>query len=219
MITPMDHRSDPASPGETTLLVRRAIGGDLRSVEWIVTHFTPFLLAQARYRLSKHLQSLYDPEDLVQRAWAITIPRLATIEPRGGRYTPVLMRFLSSVVYQDYRNLLQKHLGKPVELQAEKSEDDRSGTPAGQLAADSLAVSARAVRSERVAALRAAIERLSPEDREVLILHGIEELPFKVISAKIGVNESTLRSRYRKALGELKKEFPPSMIEELEAED
>jgi RNA polymerase sigma factor (sigma-70 family) len=218
MITTMDNHPDAVAHNETTLLVRRAVGGDLRSLDQIVTHFSPFLLAQAQYRLNKHLQSLYDPEDLVQRTWAVTIPRLHAIQPRNGRYTPVLMRFLSSVIFQDYRNLLQKHMGKPVELQPDQAPDAVSATPAGQIAADSLAVSARAVKSERVAALRAAIEQLDAQDREVLILHALEELPFKVIAAKLGVNESTLRSRYRHALQELKKEFPRQMIEELEAE-
>jgi len=210
-------RDADESAAETTIHVRRARAGDAGSLEWLVTHFTPLLLSQARYRLGRHLQGLYDAEDLVQNAWMITIGRLGELRPRDGRITPVLLSYLSSVILQNYRNLLAKHMGKPV-LPPAGGESSTVASRLAELPAPVSTIPGKAIRNERVLELRRAIDRLDEEGREILILHGVEQLPFKVISTKLGVNESTLRSRYHRALQELKATFPSQMIAELEAE-
>jgi RNA polymerase sigma factor (sigma-70 family) len=210
-------REAEGSHADTTIHVRRARAGDLGSLEWIVTHFTPLLLSQARYRLGRHLQGLYDPEDLVQNAWMITIGRFKDLQFRNGRITPVLLSYLSSVILQDYRNLLAKHMGKPVPP-AEGGADTIAAARLAEIPADTSTVATKAIRHERVRELRLAIDRLSEQDQEILILHGVEQLPFKLIGAKLGLNESTLRSRYHRALQELKATFPSQMIAEMERE-
>jgi len=200
---------------DTTLHVRGAIQGERASLDWVVTHFTPFLLAQAHYRVGRHLRGLYDPEDLVQRTWAIAIGRPGTIQPRGDRYTPVLMSFLSAVLLQDYRNLLRKHINRPREAQAQSDPRETSEDRMGRIPATTSGVTTKAVRSARVAELWSALQKLSDEDREVLILRGIEQLPFKAVAEKLGVNIATLRWRYHEALKKLKPLFPAQMLEEL----
>ena len=209
--------SDQAND-DTTVHVRGAIQGERASVEWVVTHFTPFLLAQAHYRVSRHLRGLYDPEDLVQRTWAIALGRLDTIEPRRDRYTPVLMSFLSSVLLQDYRNLLRKHINRRREPQADRESGDTSNDQMAQIPETASGVTTKAVRSARVAELWEAMQKLPEEDREVLILRGIEQSPFKTIAEKLGVNIGTLRWRYHEALKKLKPLFPVQMLEELAEE-
>ena len=84
-----------------------------------------------------------------------------------------------------------------------------------QIPATTSGVTTKAVRSERVAELWEAIQKLSDEDREVLILRGIEQSPFKAIAEELGVNIGTLRWRYHEALKKLKPLFPAQMLEEL----
>jgi RNA polymerase sigma-70 factor (ECF subfamily) len=203
---------------DTTLHVRGAIRGERACVDWVVTHFTPFLLAQAQYRVGRHLRGLYDPEDLVQRTWTIALGRLDTIQPRRDRYTPVLMSFLSSVLLQDYRNLLRKHINRRREPQADRESRDTSADRMAQIPETASGVITKAVRSARVAELWSALQRLSVEDREVLVLRGIEQLPFKAVAEKLGVNIGTLRWRYHEALKKLKPLFPAQMLEELAEE-
>lgn len=216
MLRMAEREEVPGAHNETSLQVRGALGGDAASLDWTITHFTPFLLAQARYRLSRHLQGLYDPEDLVQRVWAVSLPRLGNIQAQGGRFTPVLLSFLGAVLLQDYRNLLAKHMDKPVARQPEREPEGLSGDPINRIPASSSNAASHLVRSERVRELRDTLESLSDEDREIVVLHGIEQLPFKAIAAKLDANESTLRSRYHRALQQLKRRFPPSMIAEME---
>jgi RNA polymerase sigma factor (sigma-70 family) len=59
------------------------------------------------------------------------------------------------------------------------------------------------------------MQKLPHEDREVLILRGIEQLPFKAIAEELGVNIGTLRRRYHEALKKLKPLFPAQMLEDL----
>jgi len=214
----MQHESGIGSErpdDDTTFHVRGAIQGERACVEWVVTHFTPFLLAQAHYRVDRHLRGLYDPEDLVQRTWTIALGRLETIQPRHDRYTPVLMSFLSSVLLQDYRNLLRKHINRRRELEADRESRDTSEDQMGQIPATTSGVTTKAVSSERVAELWEAMQKLPDEDREVLILRGIEQSPFKAIAEELGVNIGTLRRRYHEALKKLKPLFPAQMLEDL----
>jgi RNA polymerase sigma factor (sigma-70 family) len=219
-VTERSGSPDRLGNAETTLHVRGAVGGDPNSLEWIVTHFTPFLLAQAHYRIGRRLQGLYDPEDLVQRTWAIALGRLGSIIPQSDRYTPVLMRFLSAILLQDYRNLLKKHAGKRRDLQSEDFTDSLKD-PMAQVPAHMTAISTKAVRGERTAELWAAVRGLEEKDREILVMHGIEQLPFNEIATRLGPAGpavGTLRWRYHEALKRLKERFPAQMIEELEAE-
>jgi RNA polymerase sigma-70 factor (ECF subfamily) len=50
---------------------------------------------------------------------------------------------------------------------------------------------------ERARRLRAALERVSPKRRAVVILHDLEELEVEEIAAIVGANEGTVRSRLR----------------------
>jgi RNA polymerase sigma-70 factor (ECF subfamily) len=52
-------------------------------------------------------------------------------------------------------------------------------------------------RRERVRRLRAALERVSPKRRAVVILHDLEELEIREIAGIVGANELTVRSRLR----------------------
>jgi RNA polymerase sigma factor (sigma-70 family) len=162
------------------------------------------------------LAGVCEPEDLAQNVWLITIPRLKDLQPRDGRLTPVLMSFLSSALLKNYRNLLSKRLAKPIGNRG--GGDTSIGDPMAALPAKTSTAAAKAVRNQRVAELHRAIERLPRRDREILILHAIEQLPFPVIAKKLGMNTNTLRTRYHRSLQELKSSFPQGMIAELEEE-
>jgi RNA polymerase sigma-70 factor, ECF subfamily len=52
-------------------------------------------------------------------------------------------------------------------------------------------------RRERIGRLRAALERVSPKRRAVVILHDLEELGIPEIAAIVGAKDTTVRSRLR----------------------
>lgn len=49
------------------------------------------------------------------------------------------------------------------------------------------------------------LQELSPEQREIVILRVYEDLPFKDIGKMLGINTSTVKSRYRLAITNMRK--------------
>lgn len=196
--------------------VRRALAGDLESLAAVVERFTPLLLAQASYRLGTKLKRFADPEDVVNDVWARALPRLSTIEVREGRMTPVLVKFLSIALLRRVRDLFEKHvLGKKL---AEAAEGVDTGDPLAALPAEQSGVVTRAVKKERQGLLAAAIDGLPPNDREVLVLRGIEMRTNQEVAAMLEIDADAASTRYRRALARLEESAPKSLLRDFMAD-
>ena len=201
--------SDP-----TTVHVGRALGGDARAMGWIVERFSPLLLVQARQRLGPLLAGVAEPEDVVGEAWATALPKLAELPERDGRRTPVVLRFLSSIVLNKVNNLLTRSLRRgevrPGELGAGGSEAIAALPTSVTDALDLV------VRDERARALREGIERLGEADRELVVLRGIEQRPNAEVAELLGIEPNTCAVRFRRALERLRGELPGTLLDELD---
>ena len=62
---------------------------------------------------------------------------------------------------------------------------------------------------ELSAAVRAAMRRLAPDHREVIVLHHLEELPVADIALTLGVAEGTVKSRLSRARAHLERLLRP----------
>jgi RNA polymerase sigma factor (sigma-70 family) len=181
------------------------VDGDRASLEWLVGRLTPLLVAQVAYRMGPTLRSTHDPEDLVQDAWLVILPRLDDLVARNGRLTPVLLEFMSRTLRHTVRNLMRK--------QARAGAAPR--TPVDSVAADKSGVVTRACRGELRSLVRERIQELDPIDREVLIVRGIEQLPNRAAAALLGLGPTALAMRYRRALDRLRGALPGSVFAEL----
>lgn len=198
-----------SDPPVTSIQLRRALAGDAESLDWIIDHLHPLLLAQAQYRL-RALDGVCEPEDLVQQAWLVSLPRLSDLEPRNGRFTPVLLRFLSSTLLRLTNGLLSREIrrGGRAERAPESASPDA-------LAARVTNVVNDATRRESRQAVHDAIAALPGTDREILILKGIEQIPYGVLGAQLGASEGALRVRFHRALEKLRGALPPDIVDEL----
>jgi len=204
------HEPDPAR--QTTFHVGRALTGDAASLDWIVEKFSPLLLASASYRLGGRLRRVCDPEDLVNDVWLVALGRLADLEPRDGRYTPVLLRFLSSTLLNMFNNLLRKHvIGKPSNLEGSGLDDN----PVDRVKSPWTGVITRVARREAGAAVSECLEQLSDRDRELIILRGIEQHPYREIAVITGRDPKALAVEYWRGIGKLRKALPRSVFAEL----
>lgn len=89
---------------------------------------------------------------------------------------------------------------------------DGRRTAREELAADNDPVSPPLFRraleyDERRVAIEEALQRIPPEQREVLVLKIWGELTFEQIGAELGLSPNTAASRYRYALGALRREL------------
>ena len=205
-------------PGEdsdqlTSIHVHQAIQGDHDSLAWVVRRFTPVLTAQARYRLQGGLRKLYDPEDLVNDVWTVALPKLSEAPDVGSGYTRMLMKFLSTILLYRFNNLVRKHV-RENETRGGVVGQDRTIDELGKLPADTLGVVTRAVHDETRESVVQGVEGLEPTDREVIILHGIEQIPARDVADMLGTSAEAVAMRYSRALKKLRARLGPSIFDE-----
>lgn len=189
--------------------MRQARAGDSKSIAWLVGRFALLLKEQAKYRLRDLPPGIYDPEDLVQDAWLAALPRLPGLPSRDQRYTPVLMRFLSTALLNRSNTLLQKHLqGKPLR---ESLSDVGS-----QLVDHATQALSRTLRSEASEALTKVLDELPVLDREIVVLRGIEQNRNETVAKLLELKPNTVAVRYRRALERLRRRLTGSVFDELD---
>lgn len=203
------HPHDDSQP--TTMMVGAAIGGSTNGHAWVVERFGPLLLAQARYRLRGSLRAICEPEDLVNDVWSICLPRLKSLEPRNGRSTPVLVKFLATTLLNRFNTLIRDHLtGGAVRWAAPLDTADLE-----ELAGDTNGIETKTMRREQVNAMLAALQKLNESEREVVVLRAIEQLPNHVVASELGIPPNTAAVRFKRAVARLGDLIPGSVISEL----
>lgn len=206
-------RESRPAPNVTSNHVQLAIGGDLDALDRLVARLSPLLLVHARYRMGAVLRRQYDPEDVVHEAWLVTLPRLAGLEPRDGRHTPVLLRFLSTTIMLLVRNLARKHvLGTGI-------GSDGEADPVQQLPAEQSGIVTKAVRAEMSTEVHRQLERLGDVDRQIVILRGIEQQSNATAGLLLEMEPKTVSKRYHRALMRLRGLMPGSVFDEFDADD
>lgn len=205
------NRPESGSEDETTIHVRAACRGEGPSREWIIARFTPLLLAQARYRMAPRVRAHVEPEDLVNEAWLVALSRLDRLEARAGRLTPVLLRFLSTTLLQIYNNLARRAaLHKEVRL--DRQEDDEMRL---DLAAETSGIVTRCARREVESEVLDAIDALAEDEREILVLRGIEQITNGGAASLLGIKPSAAAMRYKRALEKLRARVSGGLLHEL----
>ena len=200
----------PHWQGVTSEHLARAREGDDDSLQEAIRRLTPLLLAQARYRLKALTRRVMDPEDLVAEAWLKTLPKLRELTPREGRLTPVVLKYLSTTLRRRAKDVLEAQLRRAPPPDATPVE------PVEWLPADTHNVVTKVIHEERNAAVSQAISEMKPEDREILVLRGLEQASVKEVAVITGLSEDAVKQRYRRALQRLKERLPGSVIDDLE---
>ncbi len=202
---------EQTTPDPTTAHVRAACRGNAKSLEWCIRRMTPHLLAQARLHLRNLFGADKAPEDLVQEVWAVAFLRLAELQPRNGRMTPVLATFLAKTMRNKTLNWLRRHAtahragnGLPV------------AADVATLSAETRGVICDVIAREHEDLIGRALATLGEADREILILRGLEDNSFEVLAELLGAEPGALRMRYARARQRLRELLPDSVFDELE---
>jgi RNA polymerase sigma-70 factor (ECF subfamily) len=139
-------------------------------------------------------------EDIVQDVFVRIVQNVETFKEES--------RF-STWAYTIARNLCIDHLRKHMHrrhasLDASSPDGDGEGTPLGERIAGSGAGADRAAIGKQLQGhIRAAVEALPEDQREVFLMRQVGELAFKDIAEIVGVSENTVKSRMRYALERL----------------
>ncbi len=205
-----DDSGSQSDPDPTSVELRQAAAGDLDSLEWLVHRFTPLLLAQAHHRIGEALGKRVPPVELVQEVWAIALPRLGELVAGAGRATPVVVKFLGTVC--DLR--IRAHVRA---LERENAMFEAPGPEALHgLPADQSGLVTGVARRELFEKVRAAMDSLSSEEREVLLLRILEQRTGAEVARLLGLEPNAVYVRQHRALAALRGVLQADLFDEFD---
>lgn len=209
-----DHDQQLPRPAQfTSYHVRQARDGDDQSIEWVVERFSPLLIANARYRLRPPLTAVYEAEDVVQEVWSIVLRKIDRLITQNERYTPVFVSYLSKTLMLTINNLVRKHVSRMSSGDGASSGEEKDPE---KLDAALTGMVTRLVKREREEPVLVGMDRLYPRDREIIVLRGIEQHPYKEIAVILKEDAKVLAVRYQRALEKLRNLLPDSVFAEFD---
>jgi RNA polymerase sigma-70 factor (ECF subfamily) len=157
-------------------------------------------------RMDARLAARVDPSDIVQEALADAAGKLVDFAAtRPMPFDPWLRRLAFERVIQLHRRHVKTqrrsvNRESPLELLS----DESALKLAERLASDTCGPVTRALREEIRTLVHDALARLSPSDREVLVLIYLEQLSLGDVAASLDLTLSAVKMRHLRAMKRLK---------------
>lgn len=182
-------RSDKAlSAEELEETVRRAGRGDEEAVSWLFEQYHPRVY---RYALAR-LGMAHDAEDVAAEAFTTVVRKVASFRWRGAGFEAWLFKIAANAVVDRHR----RRARDPVELREDSGFENRAG---GQESDQAL------LDAERGSELRALLDRLPADQREVLLLRFAGELSADEVGQVMGRKPNAVRQLQFRALEGLRR--------------
>lgn len=191
----------------TQRLICASADGDQASIEELLHSQRPRLRRMISLRLDRRLAARLDPSDIVQEALAEAHQKL----PEYLRAPPLpLYPWLRQIAWEQLIRHFRLHLG--AERRAVTREQPLEGV-LPDASSDLLVASlvdhlprpdSVAAQREELARMRVALEDLSAEHREVLVLRFLEGLSLEETAAVLEATEAAVRGRQFRAVQRLK---------------
>ena len=148
--------SGPAPDAASTLdLLQRARQGDQDALNALFERYLPALRRWARGRLPRWTRDLRDTDDLVQETLVQTLGRLDAFEPR---HEGALQAYLRQAVVNRVRDEVRRVGRRPAATALDDELMDRGVSPLDE-----------AIGREAAERYEAALQRLRPEERELIV--------------------------------------------------
>ena len=184
-------------PQLTAALVKRCIAGDSYAWEEIV-RANNRRVYNICYRFTN---SNDDAEDLAQEVFIKVYRTLASYDLEKGAFTTWLTTVTRNLLVDHFRRSKQDRMTDSIDTNPQNDEDsptlgdtiqDRSATPDETYAA-----------KQKQKLVQEALQKLSPDLREAVILRDLQDMDYKEISAALKVPEGTVKSRINRGRTEL----------------
>ena len=184
------------SDDSTIELILKAQGGNRLAVEALLQRCLPSLRRWAHGRLPPVARGHIDTGDLVQDAAMNAIARLDTFEPRQ---VGALQAYLRTTVINRIRDEMRRVGRRPVPTELTEAMASADATPLEL-----------AIRNQAYQRYRAALERLRPKDRELIVARIEGQWTIKEINQYFGfATTAAARMAVTRALRRLMKELEP----------
>jgi RNA polymerase sigma-70 factor (ECF subfamily) len=172
------------SSADDARLVRGAQKGDTDAFEELVARHRDKIYARAYSMMRNEEEAI----DLSQEAWVKGWQRLSQFQGESS-FSTWLTRIVINLCLDELRKRKRYRTESMDEL------DDESGGVERQMPAVTVNPTERLERGELRQRIDAALGRLSPEHRTVLVLHEFEEMEYKAIAKAVGCSIGTVMSR------------------------
>ncbi len=171
-------------------LVERCLTGDEGAWEDLVKTHTRRVYAICYRFTGKDSEA----QDLTQEVFLRLFRTLKSFRSGEGSFTVWLARMTRNLLIDHYRRTRQERVTDSIEDQLPMLEErSLSSTRADGILAG----------REASELLQYALQRLSPDLRETVILRDLEEMEYKEIAETLGVPEGTVKSRLNRGRAEL----------------
>jgi RNA polymerase sigma-70 factor (ECF subfamily) len=196
-----------AGQPDTDELLDRADRGDALARQLLLERHRDRLRRMVAVRLDDRVAVRVDPSDLVQEALAQAAARLADyLHRRPLPFYPWLRQIAWDRLVAAHRRHLRagrrsvaREAPGPLPL-----PDESAGRLADRLVARGSSPSRRLIRAELRDRLKAALDRLPPRDREVLVMRHLEQMEVAEIAAVLGLTAGAVMTRQTRALARLR---------------
>jgi RNA polymerase sigma-70 factor (ECF subfamily) len=172
-------------------LVSRCLSGDETAWEELVRQHTRHVYGLC-YRFTG---SGAEAQDLTQEVFLRVFRTLKTFRSAEGSFGTWLARVARNLLIDHYRRTRQERVTDPIEEQLAVLEE--KGATASER--PDHAVAGR----EASEILQAALQKLSPDLREAVILRDLQEMEYREIAEVLGIPEGTVKSRINRGRAEL----------------
>ena len=191
--SPSDSSDDPE-------LLRRARAGDRAALHALVLRHADWLRAVVRRRLHPSLRREFDSADMLQD---VMVGLLKTTALQTAKDPDHFKALLARAVERDVLDAL-RHAGRARRARAREHTLHGDSSWAARPPRDSVTrPSQHAIRDERVAWIRLAMQRMAPAEREILKLRVWEGLEFQQIAERLELSPDATRMRLNRALKRL----------------
>ena len=188
-------------------LLRAAERGDDAAGQRLLARHRSRLRQMVAIYLDRRLTARVDPSDVVQEALADAARGLSDyLRERPLPFYPWLRQFAWQRLLQHHRH----HIGAQRRSVAREVPwdlalpDQSANALADRLMANGTSPSRRMIRDELRRRVQAALDRLAPRDREILVMRHLEEMSAADIAAILGISEGAVRVRLLRALARLR---------------
>lgn len=159
-------------PESTLDLLQRARAGDRQALEHLFARYVPLLRRWASGRLPQWARDVTDTHDLVQETLLQTFKRIETFEYRGEG---ALQAYLRQILVNRIREELRRNARRPDATDLDDEHRDTSPSPLES-----------AIGQQALEAYERALERLRPEDRELIIARVEMGLSYEELAVATG---------------------------------
>ena len=190
----------------TSILVKRAAEGDSVAARELFSRHREQLRRMIAIRMDRRIAARVDPSDVVQETLVEASDKLAKyLEKQPLPFYPWLRCLASERLIQLHRQHIrsQKRSVSREQRQEVMLADESVIELANRLAANDTSPSQRFSRREQLECVKAALEHLPHNDREVLVLRHLEQLSVQQAADVLGVSLAAVKTRHFRAIQRL----------------